>query len=215
MPFTPPEPPLDVHKRYQLSSSRSKVLYIRPVLYADFAGLGRDWAGLAFGRPDGALAVLGRRAVALIMDFRARVLRATPSYALAPAEVAETQRVNLRNSALRVGLFGAEPWSQAMRSEIEARLGLKAVDIYGLSEIMGPGVACECECRQALHGWEDHFLFEVIDPETGQALPEGQAGELVITTLTKQALPSASRAATTTCSSSAVSTSTRRRSKPC
>jgi phenylacetate-CoA ligase len=76
-----------------------------------------------------------------------------------------------------------------MRDEIEARLGLKAVDIYGLSEIMGPGVACECECRSGLHGWEDHFLFEVIDPDSGRAVPEGVAGELVITTLTKQALP--------------------------
>jgi phenylacetate-CoA ligase len=129
------------------------------------------------------------RQVALIMDFRARVLCATPSYALAIAEVADAQGVDLRQSALEVGLFGAEPWSQAMRSEIEARLGLKAVDIYGLSEIMGPGVACECACRAGLHGWEDHFLFEVIDPESGQVLPEGQAGELVITTLTKQALP--------------------------
>ncbi len=129
------------------------------------------------------------RQVALIMDFGARVLCATPSYALAIAEVAETQGVDLRQSALEVGLFGAEPWSQAMRSEIEARLGLKAFDIYGLSEIMGPGVACECECRAGLHGWEDHFLFEVINPETGRVLPEGEAGELVITTLTKQALP--------------------------
>ena len=129
------------------------------------------------------------RQVALIMDFRARVLCSTPSYALAIAEVAESQGVDLRSSALRVGLFGAEPWSQAMRTEIETRLGLQAVDIYGLSEIMGPGVACECECRAGLHGWEDHFLFEVIDPDTGRVLPEGQAGELVITTLTKQALP--------------------------
>ena len=129
------------------------------------------------------------RQVALIMDFRARVLCATPSYALAIAEVAEAQGVDLRASALEVGLFGAEPWSQAMRHEIEARLGLKAVDIYGLSEIMGPGVACECECQAGLHGWEDHFLFEVIDPESGRVLPEGEAGELVITTLTKQALP--------------------------
>jgi len=129
------------------------------------------------------------RQVALIMDFGARVLCATPSYALAIAEVAEAQGVDLRASALEVGLFGAEPWSQEMRAEIEARLGLKAVDVYGLSEIMGPGVACECECRAGLHGWEDHFLFEVIDPESGRALPEGEAGELVITTLTKQALP--------------------------
>ncbi len=129
------------------------------------------------------------RQVALIMDFRARVLCSTPSYALAIAEVADAQGVDLRKSALEVGLFGAEPWSHAMRGEIESRLGLKAIDIYGLSEIMGPGVACECECRAGLHGWEDHFLFEVIDPDSGQALPEGQVGELVITTLTKQALP--------------------------
>jgi phenylacetate-CoA ligase len=129
------------------------------------------------------------RQVALIMDFKARVLCATPSYALAIAEVAEQQGVDLRQSSLSVGMFGAEPWSAAMRTEIEARIGLRAVDIYGLSEIMGPGVACECECQAGLHGWEDHFLFEVIDPETGQPAPEGQAGELVITTLTKQALP--------------------------
>ena len=129
------------------------------------------------------------RQVALIVDFRARVLCATPSYALAIAEVAEKQGIDLTKSALDVGLFGAEPWSDAMRREIEARLGLKAVDIYGLSEIMGPGVACECECQAGLHGWEDHFLFEVIDPETGKPVPEGEAGELVITTLTKEALP--------------------------
>ena len=129
------------------------------------------------------------RQVALIMDFRPRVLCATPSYALAIAEVAESQGVDLRNSALRVGLFGAEPWSEAMRREIEARMGLRAVDIYGLSEIMGPGVACECEARCGLHGWEDHFLFETIDPDTGEPVPEGEPGELVITTLTKQALP--------------------------
>ena len=129
------------------------------------------------------------RQVTLIMDFAARVLCATPSYALAIVEVAEQQGVDLRGSALRVGLFGAEPWSQAMRQEIETRIGLRAFDIYGLSEIMGPGVACECEARNGLHGWEDHFLFEVIDPDSGAALPEGEAGELVITTLTKQALP--------------------------
>ena len=129
------------------------------------------------------------RQIALIMDFKARVLCATPSYALAIAELAEQQGVDLRQSALRIGLFGAEPWSAAMRREIESRIGVKAVDIYGLSEIMGPGVACECECQEGLHGWEDHFLFEVIDPDTGKPLPEGEAGELVITTLTKQALP--------------------------
>jgi phenylacetate-CoA ligase len=129
------------------------------------------------------------RQVALIVDFGARVLCATPSYALAIAEVAERQGVDLRKSALAVGMFGAEPWSAAMRREIESRLGLRAVDIYGLSEIMGPGVACECERQDGLHGWEDHFLFEVIDPETGAPVPEGEAGELVITTLAKEALP--------------------------
>ncbi len=129
------------------------------------------------------------RQVALIMDFRPRVLCATPSYALAIAEVAEQLGVNLRDSALRIGIMGAEPWSEAMRREIEARMGLRAVDIYGLSEIMGPGVACECEARCGLHGWEDHFLFETIDPDTGAPVPEGEPGELVITTLTKQALP--------------------------
>ena len=129
------------------------------------------------------------RQVALIMDFKARVLCATPSYALAIAEIAEQQGVDLRKSNLQIGLFGAEPWSAAMRREIEERIGVKAVDVYGLSEIMGPGVACECECQEGLHGWEDNFLFEVIDPESGKVLPEGEAGELVITTLTKQALP--------------------------
>jgi phenylacetate-CoA ligase len=129
------------------------------------------------------------RQVQLIVDFGARVLCATPSYALAIAEIAEQQGIDLRRSALRVGLFGAEPWSAAMRREIESRMGLAAIDVYGLSEIMGPGVACECECQAGLHGWEDHFLFEVIDPQSGKRLPEGQAGELVITTLTKEALP--------------------------
>jgi phenylacetate-CoA ligase len=129
------------------------------------------------------------RQVALIMDFRPRVLCATPSYALAIAEVAEQQGVDLHGSGLGIGMFGAEPWSEAMRREIEARMGLRAVDIYGLSEIMGPGVACECDARCGLHGWEDHFLFETIDPETGAPVPEGEPGELVITTLTKQALP--------------------------
>jgi phenylacetate-CoA ligase len=129
------------------------------------------------------------RQVALIVDFGARVLCATPSYALAIAEVAEQQGVDLKQSGLEVGLFGAEPWSDAMRREIESRLGLRAMDVYGLSEILGPGVACECPCQAGLHGWEDHFLFEVIDPETGKAVPEGQAGELVISTLSKEALP--------------------------
>jgi phenylacetate-CoA ligase len=130
------------------------------------------------------------RQVALISDFGAHVLCATPSYALNIAEVAEHMGVDLRQSSLRLGLFGAEPWSDAMRSSLEDRLGLKAIDVYGLSEIMGPGVACECHVAQSgLHGWEDHFLFEIIDPKTLQPLPSGETGELVITTLTKEALP--------------------------
>ena len=129
------------------------------------------------------------RQVMLIRDFGARVLCATPSYALNIAEVAEREGIDLRASGLAVGVFGAEPWSEAMRREIEERLGLKAVDVYGLSEIMGPGVAVECEAQAGLHGWEDHFLFEVIDPATGAPVADGEAGELVITTLTKQALP--------------------------
>ena len=125
------------------------------------------------------------------MLFRsgARVLCSTPSYALNIAEVAERDGVDLRSSALEIGLFGAEPWSEGMRREIQIRLGLKAVDVYGLSEIMGPGVAIECEAQDGLHGWEDHFLFEIIDPDTGRPVPEGQTGELVITTLTKEGLP--------------------------
>jgi phenylacetate-CoA ligase len=129
------------------------------------------------------------RQVILMRDFSARVLCCTPSYALAIAEAAEHDGVDLRQSALEVGIFGAEPWSEAMRREIESRLGLKAMDNYGLSEVMGPGVAVECEAQDGLHGWEDHFLFEIVDPESGHVLPEGSTGELVITTLTKQALP--------------------------
>lgn len=130
------------------------------------------------------------RQVTLLRDFGAQVLCATPSYALNIAEVAAAMGVDLRQSALRIGVFGAEPWSDAMRRDLENRLGIKAVDIYGLSEILGPGVACECHVAQAgLHGWEDHFLFEVIDPHTLQPLPMGATGELVITTLSKEALP--------------------------
>jgi phenylacetate-CoA ligase len=128
--------------------------------------------------------------IVLLQDFAATVLCATPSYALNIAEIAERDGVNLRDGALRIGIFGAEPWSEAMRRELEARLGIAAVDVYGLSEILGPGVACEClEARAGLHGWEDHFLFETIDPETGAPVPPGASGELVITTLSKEALP--------------------------
>ncbi len=130
------------------------------------------------------------RQIVLLNDFGAKVLCATPSYALNIAEMAEAEGVDLAGGPLRVGVFGAEPWSEAMRAELDRRLGIRSVDIYGLSEIMGPGVACEChEERAGLHGWEDHFLFEITDPESGEPLPMGEAGELVITTLTKQALP--------------------------
>jgi len=130
------------------------------------------------------------RQVSLISDFGANILCATPSYALNIAEVAEASGFDLRRSPLRCGVFGAEPWSEALRRDLQQRLGIKAIDIYGLSEIMGPGVACECHVRQSgLHGWEDHFLFEIIDPKTLEPLPFGEAGELVITTLTKDALP--------------------------
>jgi len=130
------------------------------------------------------------RQIVLMQDLGAAILCATPSYALNIAEVAERECVDLRGGALRIGIFGAEPWSEAMRKELEARLGIAAVDVYGLSEILGPGVACEClEARAGLHGWEDHFLFETIDPETGVPVPPGTSGELVITTLSKEALP--------------------------
>ncbi|HET9019234.1 MAG TPA: phenylacetate--CoA ligase [Acetobacteraceae bacterium] len=129
------------------------------------------------------------RQVVLLQDFAADVLCATPSYALNLAEVAEREGIDLRGGRLRLGVFGAEPWSEGMRAELSARLGIVARDIYGLSEIMGPGVAVECAAADGLHGWEDHFLFEIVDPETGARLPDGATGELVITTLTKQALP--------------------------
>ena len=130
------------------------------------------------------------RQVTLLQDFGAHVLCATPSYALNIAEVAEGMGIDIRKLPVRLGVFGAEPWSDAMRRDLEARLGLTAVDLYGLSEVIGPGVAIECgAARDGLHGWEDHFLFEVIDPKSLEPLREGESGELVITTLTKEALP--------------------------
>ncbi len=130
------------------------------------------------------------RQVMLLKDFAADILCSTPSYALNIAETAEQQGIDVSSLPVRRGLFGAEPWSEEMRAELDRRLGIASVDVYGLSEIMGPGVACECDAERAgLHGWEDHFLFEIIDPETLEPLPMGETGELVITTLTKEAMP--------------------------
>ncbi|CCG39972.1 phenylacetate--CoA ligase family protein [Magnetospirillum molischianum] len=127
--------------------------------------------------------------IRLICDFGATILNATPSYALNLVETAERMGVDLASGSLRIGVFGAEPWSETMRGELDRRLGIRSIDSYGLSEVMGPGVAMECSQRNGMHGWEDHFLFEVINPETLEPVPMGQPGELVITTLTKQALP--------------------------
>jgi len=130
------------------------------------------------------------RQVLLIQDFRPDVIMVTPSYMLAIIDEMERQKIDPRMTSLQVGIFGAEPWTNDMRQEIEQRLDMHAVDIYGLSEVMGPGVANECvETKDGLHIWEDHFYPEVIDPVTGDVLPDGEEGELVFTTLTKQAMP--------------------------
>jgi phenylacetate-CoA ligase len=130
------------------------------------------------------------RQVQLINDFRPRIIMVTPSYMLAMADEFERQGITASENPLQIGIFGAEPWTNEMRAEIEARLGMDAVDIYGLSEVMGPGVANECvETKDGPTIWEDHFLPEVVDPETGESLPDGELGELVFTSLTKQALP--------------------------
>ncbi|MGI5836938.1 MAG: phenylacetate--CoA ligase family protein [Chloroflexota bacterium] len=130
-----------------------------------------------------------KRQIMLIRDMGSTVLACTPSYSLFLAEVAMQEGLDLRETNLRVGFFGAEPWSYQMREEIESKLGLTALDIYGLSEIVGPGVAQECPHKNGLHVFEDHFLPEIVDPVTGEPMPEGERGELVFTTLTKQALP--------------------------
>lgn len=131
-----------------------------------------------------------KRQIMIMQDFGSTVLTCTPSYSLFMAEEARTEGIDFKNLKLRVGIFGAEPWSEAMRREIETKLNLDAIDIYGLSEIMGPGVAIECiEAKSGLHIWEDHFIPEIIDPESGEVLPEGTQGELVITTITKEGIP--------------------------
>ncbi|MGA5001134.1 phenylacetate--CoA ligase PaaK [Streptomyces arboris] len=130
------------------------------------------------------------RQVQLIQDFRPEIIMITPSYMLTLLDEFERQGVDPRTTSLKVGIFGAEPWTEAMRREIEDRFAIDAVDIYGLSEVMGPGVAQECvETKDGLHIWEDHFYPEVVDPLTGEVLPDGEEGELVFTSLTKEAMP--------------------------
>ncbi len=154
-------------------------------------GLGAHYGGEALGA---CVIPLGggmtERQVQLINDFKPDIIMVTPSYMLAIADEFERQGLDARRSSLRVGIFGAEPWTEGMREEIERRMGLTAVDIYGLSEVMGPGVAQECiETKDGLTIWEDHFFPEIIDPATGEVMPDGQSGELVFTSLTKEALP--------------------------
>ena len=130
------------------------------------------------------------RQVDLIRDFGARIIMVTPSYFLSIVDEMVARGIDPRETSLRIGIFGAEPWTEQMRTEVESKTGVHAVDIYGLSEVMGPGVAQECvETKDGLHIWEDHFYPEIIDPVTGEVLPDGEVGELVFTTLTKQAFP--------------------------
>jgi phenylacetate-CoA ligase len=154
-------------------------------------GLGAHYGGEALGA---CVIPLGggmtERQVQLINDFKPDIIMVTPSYMLAIADEFERQGLAAKDSSLRVGIFGAEPWTEGMREEIERRMGLTAVDIYGLSEVMGPGVAQECiETKDGLTIWEDHFYPEIVDPATGEAMPDGQAGEIAFTSLTKEALP--------------------------
>ena len=131
-----------------------------------------------------------KRQVMLMRDFGPTVLCCTPSYSLYLYETAIASGIDVRDLKLKIGIFGAEPWTDEMRNEIQNKLNLRALNIYGLSEIMGPGVAMECiTAQEDMHIWEDHFLVEIIDPTTGENLPLGEVGELVITTLTKEAQP--------------------------
>lgn len=129
------------------------------------------------------------RQIRLFQDFGSTILCCTPSYALYLGDAVQSKGIKPEDLKLKAGIFGAEPWTEKMRAEIEKRLGVKAYDIYGLSEIMGPGVSFDCECRCGLHVNEDHFIPEIIDPDTGEVLPYGEYGELVFTCISKQALP--------------------------
>ncbi len=154
-------------------------------------GLGAHYGGEQLGAA--VIPVSGgftERQVQIINDFRPDIVMVTPSYMLAIADEFDRQQLDARTCSLRLGIFGAEPWGEGMRDELERRLGLEALDIYGLSEVMGPGVAQECaDSKGALTLWEDHFYPEVIDPVSGQPLADGAFGELVLTTLTKQGMP--------------------------
>ena len=130
-----------------------------------------------------------KRQLAVMKDFKSSILTCTPSYSLYLAEVAREEGIDFESLKIRAGMFGAEPWSENMRTEIQNKLHCKAFDIYGLTEIIGPGVGIECHEQAGLHIFEDHFLVEIVDPETDEVLPDGQEGELIITTLTKQAFP--------------------------
>ncbi len=130
-----------------------------------------------------------KRQILMIQDLGTTVITCTPSYAITLHEAAREMGVDLRDSTLRLGIHGAEPWSEKMRADIEDRLGIIAINVYGLTEVIGPGVSVECPYKCGMHIWEDHFLAEVINPETGEQLPYGEEGELVITTLTKEAQP--------------------------
>ena len=131
-----------------------------------------------------------KRQIVIMQDFGSTVLTCTPSYALFLAETADEMGVDFKKLKLKVGIFGAEPWSEKMRDEIERKLNIQAIDIYGLSEVIGPGVSIEClEAKRGLHVFEDHFIPEIINPKTGEVLPYGQKGELVFTTITKEAFP--------------------------
>ena len=154
-------------------------------------GLGAHYGGECLGA---AVIPVGggftERQVQIITDFEPDIIMVTPSYLLAIADAFDRQGLDAARCSLRLGIFGAEPWGEGMRVEIERRFGIDALDIYGLSEVMGPGVAQECiETKDGLTIWEDHFFPEIIDPATGVPLPDGEPGELVITTLTKQGMP--------------------------
>ncbi len=154
-------------------------------------GLGAHYGGERLGAT--VIPISGgntKKQIMIMKDFGSTVLTATPSYTLYLAETIHDMGVKREELKLRVGILGAEPWSEEMRNAIEEKLGIDAIDIYGLSEILGPGVAIECiEAKKGLHIWEDAFIPEIIDPETGEVLPDGEEGELVITTIQKEAIP--------------------------